>query len=544
MIVRFAMAVIAIVSRWGLPRSWSFHEFDLILPLDLALTLALFLTGLGLSLLLALNRRRRRSQRVETNRAPGISTAAAALMVTWILTQTIPQALISRMDHKAPLDASGSPREKPLIEEEYEIRASYFLTRMGIIQKGGAIDFDRDDQAPKNGVYRSAKTGRLYFPPQWFYAANTFSGFSQILVLFLTLLLVALEGLRRARRWIDRQFGGYRESPCQDERRGGVLHQCLFVALFILVPVTLWVSVMGVCLGAFHVPFFVFASGNMDASNEPIYRAVVIFSSIVISVLFPLNLIMFSSELRSMFFPVMELAQDVGNYFPRVRGVDQTVLGRAFFGDREECGGSSLAAVLDDRLRSLLTFVHRRHGAPTPVVGHSLGTVIALSALERWAPISPRESDSPVPATTPPPEGFAADLVTLACPLRRIWERYPQFVSHEGSEVRPPSLPTLRRWMNWNREDEPIGSRFALKTVDFGMNTSWNQAGPIPVTDFGATPSTFVDGPKADPTHRYLGGHSGYFEDDEVAMAVARWLCLTSRPVSSGPEPRNGGQEA
>jgi hypothetical protein len=86
-------------------------------------------------------------------------------------------------------------------------------------------------------------------------------------------------------------------------------------------------------------------------------------------------------RLRQALAPALELAFDVGAYFPPVL----TSLSRRAVGDvihgREPCGDSRrLERQFAERLRSVILYTYDRRVGRVAVVGHSLGSIIAKTA--------------------------------------------------------------------------------------------------------------------------------------------------------------------
>jgi hypothetical protein len=225
--------------------------------------------------------------------------------------------------------------------------------------------------------------------------------------------------------------------------------------------------------------------------------------------------------------PVLELTYDVGSYFPPVidswglRGVVAV-----FQGKGESVSPVSLKHQLAMRLRAVIAYARSQdesHG-PVAVIGHSLGSIIALTALEQ----TPEAVE--VGGRGEPPVPLEIDLVTMGSPLRLLATRFPHlYGSGDGMGSGPSGI---RRWLNLYRPADPIGR-------DLGKPTG-------------------SDGHPVDFEERDMcnGGHSRYFEDLQVAGYLIRWLfrrgqkevaapvlqdpSLSPAPFPDGPERATG----
>ncbi|HEY2158160.1 MAG TPA: hypothetical protein VGH33_21200, partial [Isosphaeraceae bacterium] len=152
----------------------------------------------------------------------------------------------------------------------------------------------------------------------------------------------------------------------------------------------------------------------------------------------------------------------------------------------------SLRKALKVRLREVLQHARAQHGGPVCIVAHSLGTIIALSALDDWA----RDEDGPW-----------VDLVTLGSPFDALVRLFPHLYGRARKRG-GWTLPAVRRWLNLYRAGDPIGRR-----LDF----AW--AGDPP-----------PDLPENEAVGN--GGHLDYFNDTAIAARLARWLRPAHPPAA------------
>ena len=207
--------------------------------------------------------------------------------------------------------------------------------------------------------------------------------------------------------------------------------------------------------------------------------------------------------LRKVMAPALELTYDVGSYFPPVfdlwnlRGIQAVFLGRG-----ASVSPRDVKNQLAMRLRAVIAYAQSQdesHG-PVAVIGHSLGSIIALSALDNT--LGTAEVGAEVGAGWVPRAPQEIDLVTMGSPLRLLTTCFPHLYDYgDGIAER---LSGLRRWLNLYRTADPIGREIGRPTGSDGHSVRFNE----------------VD--------LCNGGHSGYFEDPRVAAYLIRWLF---RPV-------------
>ena len=202
-------------------------------------------------------------------------------------------------------------------------------------------------------------------------------------------------------------------------------------------------------------------------------------------------------RLRQMIAPVLELAFDVGAYFPPVlnslgrRSVGDVIHGREVSGDARR-----LERQLAVRLRAVIQYAYDQKIGPVAVVGHSLGAIIAMTALKE--PL--KGSDG---------KAMTIDLVTMGSPLRMLRERFPQI--YGDARWSKWKFPGVRRWLNLYRAGDPIGRDLGVSAID-DVNIK-------------------------------NGGHSFYFEDHDVAVFLVNWLYpgLTVTAATPATAPRGRG---
>ena len=149
-----------------------------------------------------------------------------------------------------------------------------------------------------------------------------------------------------------------------------------------------------------------------------------------------------SSDVRGALLPVMELALDVLNYLPPRRFIDAWAVPRFLLGGRRSSWRPSLDDVLRARLRALIELAWRRHGRPVRVVAHSLGSIIALSALSDW--------HGP---------GAVVDLTTIGSPLMLLAKRLPREYGATRPDGGHRAMPAVIRWRNYYFDQDLVGRR-------------------------------------------------------------------------------------
>jgi hypothetical protein len=202
-------------------------------------------------------------------------------------------------------------------------------------------------------------------------------------------------------------------------------------------------------------------------------------------------------RLRQTMVPVLELAFDVVAYFPPVlnsfslRAIGDVIHGREAFGNSRR-----LEQQLAVRLRTVIRYAYDQKIGPVAVVGHSLGAIIAMTALKE-------------PLMGSDGKEVTFDLITMGSPLLILRERFV----HIYSDARWSNwkLPGVRRWLNLYRAGDPIGRELGVSD--------------------------------AEEVNIENGGHSFYFEDDDVAVFLVNWLypnltVSAVSPVNASPESR------
>lgn len=131
---------------------------------------------------------------------------------------------------------------------------------------------------------------------------------------------------------------------------------------------------------------------------------------------------------------------DVLNYLPPRRFIDSWSVSRFLLGGRRSTRRPRLDEVLDARLRTLIALAAERHGEPVRLVAHSLGAIIALSAVDNW-----------------PGPGRIVDLTTMGNPLMLLAERFPYIYGRARSDGGHRNTPAVRRWRNYYYNQDLIG---------------------------------------------------------------------------------------
>jgi hypothetical protein len=238
-----------------------------------------------------------------------------------------------------------------------------------------------------------------------------------------------------------------------------------------------------------------------DAWN--VFRRI-LFKDWVDYVTFPLFIIVwgliFWAWLRKTLAPLLEVAFDLSSYFPPVPIIDDFSLTRFLFGGparRPRAG--SLHDILVSRLRAVVQFAWQQHGSHVVVVSHSMGSLVALSALEGWhgqAGAQDRNATNSPAGTGRKPE---VELVTMGIPLGLMSQVIPSLSAlHRGAQ-NAPDLPCVRRWLNLYRAADVLGRHVdgaAFSSVQLLLENEL----------LGS------------------GGHTGYFHDTRVAARILRWL--------------------
>ena len=232
---------------------------------------------------------------------------------------------------------------------------------------------------------------------------------------------------------------------------------------------------------------------------------------------------------------MLDLVYDVVNYLPSVRSWTTTGDALGSWVD----GGSPtpqppLSERLAKRLRQIIWYAHQhpaggrqasgagvsgREGrtGPVAVIGHSLGSVIALSALDGWdGTLEEGETGS----------RLEVDLVTLGSPLVALAKSFPHLYGTGRPDGGRVVLPTVKSWLNLYRAADIIGRDF-----DPEMTDRMQQANPGLAT-------------RLCQQNVSNGGHGGYFVDDRVASALIQWLFTAPASPTKGPAPGQVGGSA
>jgi hypothetical protein len=198
-------------------------------------------------------------------------------------------------------------------------------------------------------------------------------------------------------------------------------------------------------------------------------------------------LVLFVHRFRKAAAPIVDLALDVLNYFPPLPKLDRVKAFRFIYGGVQD-PESPNRVKLGNQLLALLCGMERKHGASILVVSHSLGSIIALSALEDLAPPKGRLNDT-------------LDLITMGSPLGMLSVLYPfDYGAHRLHSGRW-DLPIAKTWKNYHRGADMVGrdlGRFAHSTT----------------TPPGDVQDELLGG----------GGHADYFGDARLATRICALL--------------------
>jgi hypothetical protein len=198
-------------------------------------------------------------------------------------------------------------------------------------------------------------------------------------------------------------------------------------------------------------------------------------------------------RLRQTMVPVLELAFDVGAYFPPVlKSLSPAAVVDVIRGSEASSDPKRLEQQLAERLRAVIRYAYDQKSGPVAVVGHSLGSIIAMTALKE-------------PLMGSDGQEVTIDLVMMGSPLRMLRERFSyHYGDAQWSEWK---FPGVRRWLNLYRAGDPIGRDLSI--------------------------------PGVDEVNIANGGHSRYFEDPDVAAFLVNWLypglTMTARPPAGTP---------
>jgi hypothetical protein len=200
--------------------------------------------------------------------------------------------------------------------------------------------------------------------------------------------------------------------------------------------------------------------------------------------------------LRATLQPALELTNDVTGYFPRIAGVDDVAMLRVILGGPIVEGTPPISRRLTDRLHAALASIHQSNGGPVVLVTHSLGTVIAALALDRWSG-SESEGVESVPLE------LTIDLITMGSPLLTLAKLYPHLYGDQRNRGRGWSIPRVRRWFNLYHGGDLIGREVGLAD-NLGVEKEMVRCDAV----LGH------------------GGHGAYFADRRVAALVLDWCGL------------------
>ncbi len=145
---------------------------------------------------------------------------------------------------------------------------------------------------------------------------------------------------------------------------------------------------------------------------------------------------------RMALLPGLELALDVLNYLRPRRLIDSWLVSRFLLGGRRSSAGTGSSTTYCGRGHALVVLAGQRHGSPVTVVAHSLGSIIALSALENWSIAD-----------------LKVDLLTMGSPLMVLAERLPAEFGAARADAGHRALPAVGRWRNYYFEHDSIGRR-------------------------------------------------------------------------------------
>ena len=369
------------------------------------------------------------------------------------------------------------------------------------------------------------------FPPSWFYSINTLPGFAVYLSYGLIVLWTLwVLGLRYAALTLRISFPSAPDiataklpNPERDtikRRMQSVISSSkMFWAVMVLLvnliaPLLFWIDLLNIQFsGQTIYPYNPLRGSPTDVLVE--YLELLWIHFLSYGFIFLIWGILTWPWLRRAIAPTLELAFDVGGYFPPILSLRNHLgLRDAFRGRYQPTEPSDLERQLASRLQTIISYAHRESQGPVAVIGHGLGSVIALTALERWQKSMPGSSTRVAAGNAPselepntshcPP---AIDLITMGNPLSLLATIFPQLYGRGRSSGSGWQLPRLRRWLNLNRCADPIGRELDRSVIQN------NQDFPI------------------DDVSPCNGGHSGYFSDDEVAAFLVGWL-FTPTPNS------------
>jgi hypothetical protein len=467
--------------------------FDALLPIDLVIALCFLAFSVSLGLVAVADYR-------------AFRTAAAAVLsltVTAILTTALPYTIIN------------------FTKIAGRVEIASFYSSWYSFQGNGERPSWYPDSEPWFG-----------FTPGWFYATNISSGFVPYLAYGVVTVWAAgvmLLGYVVATR--NKEFSDWSDAARDDIRRRMAwvrsLTRGFWAALVLLVlvvaPLLLWCDFTLIVIGRKPLPP-VYLPGDGSLGEFFIYR-IWVPGLVNIFILFIWGLIAWPA-LRSAVAPALELVFDVVNYFPSVPVLDEYRATRWLLGGRgqpERGNSPALSQRLARRLRQIIWYAHRHPGGGSPgergadvsgvdragpvaVVGHSLGSVIALSALDGWdGTLDGGEAGG----------RLEVDLVTLGSPLVPLARSFPHLYGTGRPDGGCVVLPTVRSWLNLYRGADIIGRDFDPELIERMLR---------------ANPGLAI---RLGQENVSNGGHGGYFADDRVATTLIQWLFTA--PASSAP---------
>ncbi len=467
----------------SLPKS-SVRYFDALLPVDLFIGLCFLAFSVSLGLVAVTDSRVFRTA----------GAAATSLTVTAILTTALPYTIIT------------------FTKITSTVEHACFFSSWYNFQGNRLRPSWYPDSEPWFG-----------FTPGWFYAENILSGFVSYLtygVVTVWATGVMVLGFVVATR--NKEFTDWSEAARAVIRRRMswvlVLTRGFWAGLALLVlvvgPLLLWCDFALIFSGHKPLPP-VYLAGDGSVA-EFFIHTIWTLGLVNLFILFIWGLIAWPA-LRLAVAPALELVFDVTSYFPSLPVLDEYRATRWLLGGRgrPEPGGSpALSQRLAKRLQQIIWYAHRHprgrppgergadasgegRAGPLAVVGHSLGSVIALSALDGWdGTFDGREAGG----------RLEVDLVTLGSPLVPLAKSFP----HLYGTSRPDSgclvLPTVRSWLNLYRGADIIGQDFDPEMIKRILRANPGLAKRLEQRNISN------------------GGHGGYFADDRVATALVQWL--------------------
>lgn len=302
----------------------------------------------------------------------------------------------------------------------------------------------------------------------WFFSPNTLPGFWPVLNMGLLVL-----GLILGVGWYLVRARGSGASPKEVAGRvnRGLTLACLYAlavgwSVVLVTPLLSLVDLVQVLTGALPTPLF-----------EPSDTLVLVYKAMALPLVATTAGLVVSGRVRAVAAPLFGLALDVIHYFPAIDRIDRYAGLRLLYGGQFGSGDVGPRDALAEDLAALIRRTHLLHRDRVVVIGHSLGSVIALTALERLS------ADKAMSAAS-------VELVTLGSPLAVLGKAYPSLF---GGERPPWTLSVVARWHNLYRAADLVGRE-------------------VPAV-VGASPQ-----PENDNIGR--GGHTGYFGDPELARRV------------------------